>query len=406
MTQTLSSRLAQSATPATLSPAPCTSCWPNRGRSGVMMLHNHHHHHHHHHTTTIIIIITTTIIITITTTIIISSTTTTTISLTKTMPPLMGVRGLTRTQGRVASPGPRTQPHPDPGAHGLTRTRDLASPGPRGAWPHPDPGARGLSQTQGHVASPGPGIQLHPDPGAHGLARTRDLASPGPRGTWPHPDPGARGLSQTQGRVASPGPGTQPHPDPGAHDLTPPLPPPPFPHTDEQAPLAPADGAEQLEMAPAVDASRASAISGFEWRLLPNRPSGAGGGGEALRGDQGWHCHSHALMELSYQDQQRVPVGTSPAAASPQAPQVCTFLYAPKPRGYLEDSSATRAGHGGFLISAAGKPPGPAKPGIAASLVGQWQEKASVLSKVHREPRRHILEMITCKSRRGKSTLF
>ncbi|KAK1339748.1 hypothetical protein QTO34_018304 [Cnephaeus nilssonii] len=48
MTQTLSSRrqwrrelsvlLAQSATPATLSPAPCASCWPNRGRSGVMPL--------------------------------------------------------------------------------------------------------------------------------------------------------------------------------------------------------------------------------------------------------------------------------------------------------------------------------------------------------------------------------
>ncbi|KAK1338958.1 hypothetical protein QTO34_019627 [Cnephaeus nilssonii] len=48
MTQTLSSRrhwrrelsvlLAQSATPATLSPAPCASCWPNRGRSGVMLL--------------------------------------------------------------------------------------------------------------------------------------------------------------------------------------------------------------------------------------------------------------------------------------------------------------------------------------------------------------------------------
>ncbi|KAK1341254.1 hypothetical protein QTO34_017657 [Cnephaeus nilssonii] len=49
MAQTLSSRrhwrrelsvlLAQSATPATLSPAPCASCWPNRGRSGVMSLH-------------------------------------------------------------------------------------------------------------------------------------------------------------------------------------------------------------------------------------------------------------------------------------------------------------------------------------------------------------------------------
>ncbi|KAK1340774.1 hypothetical protein QTO34_017168 [Cnephaeus nilssonii] len=41
MAQTLSSRrhsvlLAHSATPATLSPAPCASCWPNRGRSGVM----------------------------------------------------------------------------------------------------------------------------------------------------------------------------------------------------------------------------------------------------------------------------------------------------------------------------------------------------------------------------------
>ncbi|KAK1335744.1 hypothetical protein QTO34_003538 [Cnephaeus nilssonii] len=32
----LSVLLAQSATPATLSPAPCVSCWPNRGRSGVM----------------------------------------------------------------------------------------------------------------------------------------------------------------------------------------------------------------------------------------------------------------------------------------------------------------------------------------------------------------------------------
>ncbi|KAK1339449.1 hypothetical protein QTO34_020132 [Cnephaeus nilssonii] len=34
----LSVLLAQSATPATLSPAPCASCWPNRGRSGVMTL--------------------------------------------------------------------------------------------------------------------------------------------------------------------------------------------------------------------------------------------------------------------------------------------------------------------------------------------------------------------------------
>ncbi|KAK1333007.1 hypothetical protein QTO34_006539 [Cnephaeus nilssonii] len=34
----LSVLLAQSATPATLSPAPCPSCWPNRGRSGVMRL--------------------------------------------------------------------------------------------------------------------------------------------------------------------------------------------------------------------------------------------------------------------------------------------------------------------------------------------------------------------------------
>ncbi|KAK1340522.1 hypothetical protein QTO34_019092 [Cnephaeus nilssonii] len=33
----LSVLLAQSATPATLSPAPCASCWPNRGRSGVMV---------------------------------------------------------------------------------------------------------------------------------------------------------------------------------------------------------------------------------------------------------------------------------------------------------------------------------------------------------------------------------
>ncbi|KAK1333670.1 hypothetical protein QTO34_006056 [Cnephaeus nilssonii] len=49
MAQTLSSRRhwrrelsvlrAQSATPATLSPAPCASLWPNRGHSGVMHSH-------------------------------------------------------------------------------------------------------------------------------------------------------------------------------------------------------------------------------------------------------------------------------------------------------------------------------------------------------------------------------
>ncbi|KAK1343720.1 hypothetical protein QTO34_014273 [Cnephaeus nilssonii] len=113
-----------------------------------------------------------------------------------------GARGLTRTQGRVASPrprvawphriqgptaspGPGTQAHPDPGAHGLTRTRDPGSLGSRGPWPHPDPGPS-LTRIQGHTASPRPRIQLYLDPGAHGLTRT-------------------------QGRVAFPGPGTQPH---------------------------------------------------------------------------------------------------------------------------------------------------------------------------------------------------
>ncbi|KAK1338596.1 hypothetical protein QTO34_019250 [Cnephaeus nilssonii] len=186
-------------------------------------------------------------------------------------PPLcQGVHGLTRTQGRVASPGPGTQltriqgnpastrtrdpaspgprgtwshrardlasprsrgtrPHPDlgssftwyPGARVLTRTRGtrphrtgpvhptqghVASPRPRCAWPHPDPGSS-FTQTQGRVASPGPGTRPHPDPGAHSLTRTRDLASPGPR---------VRGLTRTQGLVASPRPrGVWPHPDPG-----------------------------------------------------------------------------------------------------------------------------------------------------------------------------------------------
>ncbi|KAK1346939.1 hypothetical protein QTO34_000799 [Cnephaeus nilssonii] len=82
------------------------------------------------------------------------------------------VRGLTRTQGRVASPGPRTHPHPDPGAHGLTQT-----------W-----------------------IQLHPDPGACGLTQTQGrVASPRPRVAWPHPDPGPS-LTRIQGHMASPGP--------------------------------------------------------------------------------------------------------------------------------------------------------------------------------------------------------
>ncbi|KAK1336792.1 hypothetical protein QTO34_002827, partial [Cnephaeus nilssonii] len=65
--------------------------------------------------------------------------------------------GFTRTQGHVASPGPRGC---------------MASPGPRCAWLHPDPGPS-LTRIQGHTASPGPGIQLHPDPGACGLTRTQ-----------------------------------------------------------------------------------------------------------------------------------------------------------------------------------------------------------------------------------------
>ncbi|KAK1340043.1 hypothetical protein QTO34_018607 [Cnephaeus nilssonii] len=133
--------------------------------------------------------------------------------------------GFTRTQGRVASSGPRcARPHLDPGPS-LTRIQGhTASPGP-GIQLHPDPGARGLIWTQGHTASPGPGIQPHPDPGARGLTQEPGssftqtqghMASPGPRGAWPHPDPGARGLTRTQGRVASPGSRcARPHPDPG-----------------------------------------------------------------------------------------------------------------------------------------------------------------------------------------------
>ncbi|KAK1343329.1 hypothetical protein QTO34_016108 [Cnephaeus nilssonii] len=147
--------------------------------------------------------------------------------------PDSGAHDLTRTWD-PASPGPRGMwPHLDPGAHGLSRTqgrgltwtRDPASPGSRGARPHPDPGSS-FTQTQGRAALPGPRTQPHLDPGAHGLTRTRDSATPGPRSAWPHPDPGARGLSRTQGRgltrtrdPASPGPGIQFHPDPGARGL-------------------------------------------------------------------------------------------------------------------------------------------------------------------------------------------
>ncbi|KAK1330540.1 hypothetical protein QTO34_010730 [Cnephaeus nilssonii] len=46
------------------------------------------------------------------------------------------------------------------------------------AWPHPDPGARGLSQTQGRVASPGPrGAWPHPDPGIPACQATNLLHS-------------------------------------------------------------------------------------------------------------------------------------------------------------------------------------------------------------------------------------
>ncbi|KAK1346747.1 hypothetical protein QTO34_000607, partial [Cnephaeus nilssonii] len=127
-----------------------------------------------------------------------------------------GVRGLTWTQVRAASPGPGTQPHPDPGVHGLARTRDLASPRPRGARSLPDPGLRGLTRIQGPPASPGPGTQSHPDPGVHGLTRTRGPASPGPRGTWPYPDPGARGLTWARDQASPGSRGTRPHPDPGS----------------------------------------------------------------------------------------------------------------------------------------------------------------------------------------------
>ncbi|KAK1343664.1 hypothetical protein QTO34_014217 [Cnephaeus nilssonii] len=129
---------------------------------------------------------------------------------------------LTRIQGHMASPGPGIQLHPDPGAHGLTRTQGhVASPRSRGAWPLPGPGPS-LTRIQGHMASPGPrGAQPHPDPGARGLSQTqRHVASPGSRGTWPYPDPGSS-FTRTQGCVASPGPrGAWPLPDPGVRGLT------------------------------------------------------------------------------------------------------------------------------------------------------------------------------------------
>ncbi|KAK1335006.1 hypothetical protein QTO34_004582 [Cnephaeus nilssonii] len=279
MAQTLSSRrhwhrelsvlLAQSATPATLSPAPCTSCWPNPLDGGQM------------------------VVMQVRLPLVWSR-----LDPGALLHPDPGARGLTWTRG---------QAHPDPGARGLARTRGpgltriqgpAASPGPgaqgspgsRGPRPrpdpgpraHPDPGSRGLARTrgpgltriQGPAASPGPGAQgspgsrvprprpdpgprAHPDPGSRGLARTRGpgltriqgpAASPGPGaqgspgsrvprprpdpGPRAHPDPGARGLARTrgpgltriQGPAASPGPGAQgspgsrgprPRPDPG-----------------------------------------------------------------------------------------------------------------------------------------------------------------------------------------------
>ncbi|ELK29377.1 hypothetical protein MDA_GLEAN10003639 [Myotis davidii] len=51
--------------------------------------------------------------------------------------------------------------------------------------------------------------------------------------------------------------------------------------------LTPADSMEQLGPVPAADVRGAGAISGYERRLLPNHPSGAGGDGEALKGDRG-----------------------------------------------------------------------------------------------------------------------
>ncbi|KAK1335872.1 hypothetical protein QTO34_003670 [Cnephaeus nilssonii] len=130
---------------------------------------------------------------------------------------------LTRIQGHMASPGPEIQLHLDPGAHGLTRTQGrMASPGPGTRLTRIQGPPSSFPRTQGRVASPGPRGVASPGPRDPGPSLTQiqgHTASPGPVFQL-HPDPGARGLTRTQGRVASPGPGTQPHPDPGAHGLT------------------------------------------------------------------------------------------------------------------------------------------------------------------------------------------
>ncbi|KAK1339575.1 hypothetical protein QTO34_018128 [Cnephaeus nilssonii] len=137
------------------------------------------------------------------------------------LPPDPG-SSFTRTQGRMASPGPRgAWPHLDPGVRGLSQTQGrVVSPGSRGTWPHPDPGSS-FTQTQEHVASPGPrgaprGAWPHPDLGVCGLTRTRDPASPRPRATWPYLDPGACGLTRARDSASPGSRGTRPHPDPGS----------------------------------------------------------------------------------------------------------------------------------------------------------------------------------------------
>ncbi|KAK1345723.1 hypothetical protein QTO34_008187 [Cnephaeus nilssonii] len=110
------------------------------------------------------------------------------------------------------------------------------------------------------------------------------------------------------------------------------------------APLTPADDMEQLGLAPAAGASGG---------CCPNRPSGEGGGGKALRGDQDWQQGAGLAAGVSggwCLQQVRVPgrtVAHGSKEFSHQLPSGTQDPGFPPAAGFVQRTSVTAAWHAG-----------------------------------------------------------
>ncbi|ELK29312.1 Tetratricopeptide repeat protein 39B [Myotis davidii] len=92
-------------------------------------------------------------------------------------------------------------------------------------------------------------------------------------------------------------------------------------------PFAPIDSVERLWPMPAAGASGG---------CCPDRLSGAGGDGEALRGDRASSCHSHPLMAASDRGRQRVQAGPALAAGRQLQQSPLPLINGPED-GYLKE---------------------------------------------------------------------